>query len=93
MKAPFGRKAATDGKPVSIVFTGTNGGEVTEWSRDADTIARFQHRPELPEEPARVLLLEPHRYWAIVPVGATIRLKRDDSLELILPDAETPEED
>ena len=81
-----------DDKPLSMTYTGDNGRDVLEWSRDGDTSARFQHRPELPDEPARVLVYNPFPSWEIVPVGATIHINREGNLELELPEPETKEE-
>jgi hypothetical protein len=86
------RGAAAEARPTSMTYDGTNGLEILEWSRDGDTSARFQYRPELPDEPARVRVQEPHQEWLIVPVGATIHLNRDGDLELELPDAEQSDE-
>lgn len=90
---PFSRKADEKKKPVEMTYDGKNGAEVLEWSRDANTSARFQWREGIAPNDVRVFLTTPHLHWAIVPVGATIRLQPDDSLELVLPEPETKEED
>jgi hypothetical protein len=82
-------------KPTSVVFDGSNGAEVTEWSRDGDLSARFMHRPELPDErdrEARVLLTRPNLHWEVVPPGSTISLDRDNNLVLTLPEPQKDEE-
>jgi hypothetical protein len=91
----FTRRQAEDEKPTSMVFDETeqNGLDILEWSRDGDTSARFQYRPDLPDEhdrQARVLLLEPHRHWAVVPKGSTIHINRDGDLELEIPEPPAP---
>lgn len=94
MKA-FQRKSEGEPKAREMVFDGTNGRDVIEWSRDENLTARFQHRPELPEEhdrQARVLLVEPLR-WEVVPPGSTISLDGDGDLVLTLPEPEPDKED
>lgn len=86
MKAPLGRKAVKDVKPVRIKYTGSNGLEVLEWSRDDNTTARFQWRPQIAPEDVRVFLVHPHPHWEIVPIGATLVLDVDGNLELVLPE-------
>lgn len=79
---PFSRPAAENRKPVRMTYDGTNGREIVEWSRDENTAARFQYRPELPDEPARVLLVDPVPHWVVVEEGRTIALTREGDLEL-----------
>jgi hypothetical protein len=91
------RKSGADDKPTSMQFDGTikGGLDVLEWSRDGDTSARFQYRPDMPEQAdrqARVLLVDPYRRWEIVPVGATIHINQDGNLELELPEGYDPED-
>jgi predicted ATP-binding protein involved in virulence len=88
----FQRKKDDDERPTSMTFDGTakSGLDIVEWSRDPDTSARFQYRPELPDEPARVLLVDPVRQWVIVPVGAVIHINSDGDLELEISQPEEP---
>ncbi len=85
MKA-FGRSAPKDEKPVRMKYTGNNGAEVLEWSRDEDTTARFQWRPGIAPEDVRVFLTEPHLHWEICPPGATLALTPEGHLEMLIPE-------
>jgi hypothetical protein len=87
---PFGRKTEEKRKPVEMTYDGENGAEVLEWSRDDNTSARFQWRPGIDPQNVRVLLTEPNIYWAVVPVGATIRLLPTGDLELVFPEPKAP---
>lgn len=92
MKA-FTRKADEKRKPVEMLYDGTNGMEVLDWSRDDNTTARFQWRLGIEPNDVRVYLTSPHLHWEVVPVGATIRLLPTGDLELVLPEPETTEGD